>query len=235
MRCSGAEPSRPCPVPPLSAAAEALFHCVRTVPDTFNASLIVSHKSMNVNCGFQLLCAIRRRARSEGSHPAAQHLITASRSFSSRRSLEVHISKSLPLRGEEMATRDLTRDGTAATKRSGVYTPRNEADEVVRRKAQSFSRIKGPPHQSSVGDSFSALFEGRSLCICATKHPCHPERSEKNTPGRSGGVMRKTQLRAAFAISQRLANAFMSVIARSARTLRLMSTLASFRPLMRRL
>ena len=29
-----------------------------------------------------------------------------------------------------MATRDLTRDGTAETKRSGVYTPRNEVDEV---------------------------------------------------------------------------------------------------------
>lgn len=28
-----------------------------------------------------------------------------------------------------MATRDLTRDGTAVTKRSGVYTLRNEADE----------------------------------------------------------------------------------------------------------
>ena len=48
-RCSGAEPSRPCPVPPLSAAAEALFHCVRTVPDTFNALPIVSQKFANVN------------------------------------------------------------------------------------------------------------------------------------------------------------------------------------------
>jgi len=37
-----------------------------------------------------------------------------------------------------MATRDLTRDGTAETKRSGVYTPRNVADEVDTQKSVSF-------------------------------------------------------------------------------------------------
>ena len=53
------------------------------------------------------------------------------------------MSTSSPLRGasprgEEMATRDLTRDGTAETKRSGVYTPKYEADEVTCRKANAF-------------------------------------------------------------------------------------------------
>lgn len=57
----------------------------------------------------------------------------------------------------------------------------------------------------------------------------------KKSPIARGLLCFDQSLRAAFAISQRFANAFMSVIARSARTLRLMSTLASFRPLMRRL
>ena len=85
-----------------------------------------------------------------------------------------------------MATRDLTRDGTAATKRSGVYTPkRSEADEVVRRKAQSFSRIRTPPHQSPVGDSFSTLSEGAKPLIAHAEGHLKARMRPKSLPMRA--------------------------------------------------
>ena len=101
-RCSGAEPSRPCPVPPLSAAAEALFHCVRTVPDTFNAKDIVSQTGSNVNAISKASDSVRSRCARSNNRTAAR----SPRRFRKARKRSAWYSAGRPRRSFDTTARD---------------------------------------------------------------------------------------------------------------------------------